>query len=243
MRLVAVGFDALGLQSFVDGGFFAGELLLDTEMEAYRGLRLNRLNFVSTLRAAANPKVWKIIKSVTVTSPVPGDFEGDGMQLGATYVVDRGGEVVYAHKQKYYGDIPTEQVLREAVLQCKHLKPQTKKHEKMAQNMMQSSDKNGLNMTQSVCKVTCAKSSAALAESLSAIAQCRISQNFTTTETCFSSQPYSVAQSCDMMKSCDVMKSFGVAQSCDMMQSCCVAQSCEEEDLGVDLNDDAGLMG
>lgn len=122
VRLVAVGFDAVGLQNFINGGFFSGELLLDTEMEAYRGLRLNRLGFVSTVKAAANPRVWKILKSVLLTNPIPGDFEGDGMQLGATYVVDKGGEVVFSQKQRFFGDIPSEEELQNAVLKCKHIR-------------------------------------------------------------------------------------------------------------------------
>lgn len=121
VRLVAIGFDTTGLQSFVNGGYFAGELLLDEEMKVYTGLRLNRLGFATTVEALMNPKVWKILKSVVITNPIPGDFEGDGMQLGAVLVIDKGGEVMFEQKQRYFGEVPSQTELKAAVLKCRHI--------------------------------------------------------------------------------------------------------------------------
>ena len=47
MRLVAIGFEALSLQSFVDGMYFNGEIFVDLTRATYRGLGLPSLGFVS----------------------------------------------------------------------------------------------------------------------------------------------------------------------------------------------------
>ena len=48
-----------------------------------------------------------------------GDFQGDGMQLGATFMVAKGGQVAFEHRQQHFGDFP---VLDEVGL-CVSLKP------------------------------------------------------------------------------------------------------------------------
>ena len=47
VRLIAIGFEAHGLQSFIDGKFFDGDVFVDLTKSCYRGLGLQNLGFVS----------------------------------------------------------------------------------------------------------------------------------------------------------------------------------------------------
>jgi hypothetical protein len=47
--LVAVGFEAHGLQSFVDGQFFDGDIYVDLTRASYKSLGLQNLGFVRDL--------------------------------------------------------------------------------------------------------------------------------------------------------------------------------------------------
>ncbi|WP_421019301.1 AhpC/TSA family protein, partial [Klebsiella pneumoniae] len=44
VRLVGVGPEALGLQEFLDGGYFSGELYLDESKQIYKELGFKRYN-------------------------------------------------------------------------------------------------------------------------------------------------------------------------------------------------------
>jgi hypothetical protein len=41
----------------------------------------------------------------------PGNLTGDGFQLGGTFIIDKGGRVLLAHRQQYYGhEVPLNTV-------------------------------------------------------------------------------------------------------------------------------------
>lgn len=49
----------------------------------------------------------RVSRALKIAKDIPyGDFQGDGMQLGATFVVNTGGEVVLEHRQQHFGDFP-----------------------------------------------------------------------------------------------------------------------------------------
>uniref|UniRef100_A0AC11B500 Peroxiredoxin like 2B n=1 Tax=Ovis aries TaxID=9940 RepID=A0AC11B500_SHEEP len=68
VRLVGVGPEALGLQEFLDGGYFAGELYLDESKQFYKELGFKRYNSLSILPAA----LGKPVRDVAAKSP--GDY-------------------------------------------------------------------------------------------------------------------------------------------------------------------------
>uniref|UniRef100_A0A2K6NV27 Peroxiredoxin like 2B n=1 Tax=Rhinopithecus roxellana TaxID=61622 RepID=A0A2K6NV27_RHIRO len=69
VRLVGVGPEALGLQEFLDGGYFAGELYLDESKQFYKELGFKRYNSLSILPAA----LGKPVRDVAAKKS-PGDY-------------------------------------------------------------------------------------------------------------------------------------------------------------------------
>ncbi|PNI31420.1 FAM213B isoform 7 [Pan troglodytes] len=68
VRLVGVGPEALGLQEFLDGDYFKGELYLDESKQLYKELGFKRYNSLSILPAA----LGKPVRDVAAKSP--GDY-------------------------------------------------------------------------------------------------------------------------------------------------------------------------
>uniref|UniRef100_A0A5G2QTY8 Prostamide/prostaglandin F synthase n=2 Tax=Sus scrofa TaxID=9823 RepID=A0A5G2QTY8_PIG len=68
VRLVGVGPEALGLQEFLDGGYFAGDLYLDESKQFYKELGFKRYSSLSILPAA----LGKPVRDVAAKSP--GDY-------------------------------------------------------------------------------------------------------------------------------------------------------------------------
>ncbi|XP_011933927.1 PREDICTED: prostamide/prostaglandin F synthase isoform X1 [Cercocebus atys] len=64
VRLVGVGPEALGLQEFLDGGYFAGELYLDESKQLYKELGFKRYNSLSILPAALGKPVRDVAAKV-----------------------------------------------------------------------------------------------------------------------------------------------------------------------------------
>ena len=44
-----------------------------------------------------------------------GDLKGDGMQLGATFIIEKGGKVLLEHRQKFYGDYLSRNAIRKVL--------------------------------------------------------------------------------------------------------------------------------
>jgi hypothetical protein len=50
----------------------------------------------------------RVARTLKMAKDIPyGDFQGDGMQLGATFLVDVGGNVLMDHRQQHFGDFPS----------------------------------------------------------------------------------------------------------------------------------------
>lgn len=56
---------------------------------------------------------------------IKGDLKGDGFQLGATLLIDKGGEVLYEYRQTSYGDHPSMDDLKAAFEKYDKLHPET----------------------------------------------------------------------------------------------------------------------
>ena len=111
VNVAAVGFEREGVEGF--GPYFPpASLYLDPERRAYAALHLQRLPMLTGLMAllSSTTRAWNAqVSAMGVT----GNFKGDGMQLGGTYIIGAGGEVWFEHVQKEFGDHPTvEQLLQ-----------------------------------------------------------------------------------------------------------------------------------
>lgn len=104
--LVAIGLEDYGIEEFVEGNFFSGELYIDQKYQSYKALGMGRVSALglpkhllsSTVRAA-NTKANE--------QGITGNMSGDGLQLGGTYVIEKGGRVLFEKKQTTFGDHPS----------------------------------------------------------------------------------------------------------------------------------------
>ncbi|KAJ9054194.1 hypothetical protein DSO57_1017157 [Entomophthora muscae] len=113
VRLVAVGFDVLGLYDFMAGGYWEWEILLDQDRSLHTALNLNKLPISSGLK--------NLISATTIAATsaahkagIIGDFKGDAFQLGGTFVIEKGtGIVLYEHRQTGTGSFTSVKELYE----------------------------------------------------------------------------------------------------------------------------------
>uniref|UniRef100_A0A2K5WTP1 Prostamide/prostaglandin F synthase n=1 Tax=Macaca fascicularis TaxID=9541 RepID=A0A2K5WTP1_MACFA len=96
VRLVGVGPEALGLQEFLDGGYFAGELYLDESKQLYKELGFKRYNSLSILPAALGKPVRDVAAKAKAVG-IQGNLSGDLLQSGGLLVVSKGGDKVLLH--------------------------------------------------------------------------------------------------------------------------------------------------
>nr|XP_055205333.1 prostamide/prostaglandin F synthase isoform X4 [Gorilla gorilla gorilla] len=82
VRLVGVGPEALGLQEFLDGDYFAGELYLDESKQLYKELGFKRYNSLSILPAALGKPVRDVAAKAVPTPDRPRLLASRGTCLG-----------------------------------------------------------------------------------------------------------------------------------------------------------------
>ncbi|CAI5990235.1 unnamed protein product [Closterium sp. NIES-65] len=109
VRVVAIGLDHLGMDEFIDGGYWKGELYIDDGKRAYRALQLKSISLWQVAYQLLFDKTVK--KSLGDTANVKGDLAGDGLQLGATFVFDKGGKLLHDLRQVTVADHPSPEEL------------------------------------------------------------------------------------------------------------------------------------
>lgn len=99
VRFVGVGVEELGVEEFVAGKFFDGELYVDTKKQSYAALgfkRYNMLNVFGAVLSSAGRSAYAKAKEMNLG----GNMSGDGYQNGGTLVVDKGGKLLLFYKQE-----------------------------------------------------------------------------------------------------------------------------------------------
>jgi len=91
--MVAVGVEELGVQEFVDGKFWAGELYVDTKKQIYKDMKYKRLGFIGAIGSILGKKGRDMIAQAKKEG-IDGDLKGDGYQNGGSIIVSKGGEKV-----------------------------------------------------------------------------------------------------------------------------------------------------
>lgn len=113
VRVVGIGLEPLGMDEFVEGGFWKGELYLDNGKKSYQALSLKSTGILGALSMIFLNKAVKA--ELDKYKSIPGNLKGDGMQLGATFVFDKGGAMVLDYRQRDFGDHPTPEALLKAL--------------------------------------------------------------------------------------------------------------------------------
>lgn len=103
MRLVGVGLEELGVEEFIEGGWFKGELFIDSSKEAYKKIGFRRLN-VFTLGPSMLAKKTRDALSKSKELNITGNLKGDGWQNGGTFVIDTSGKALLKFRQESPGE-------------------------------------------------------------------------------------------------------------------------------------------
>ncbi|KAF6019006.1 hypothetical protein EB796_022682 [Bugula neritina] len=89
--MIGIGLEELGVEEFVQGKFFDGELYIDTKKQCYKDMQYNRLSLFAVLRQLFT----KLARDrYSESKKLGGDLKGDGLQNGGTLVVEKGGKVL-----------------------------------------------------------------------------------------------------------------------------------------------------
>lgn len=98
VRLVGVGVEELGVEEFVQGKFWAGELYIDEKKQSYSALGFRRLGYFATAGALLSKALRAGMKKAS-DQGITGNIKGDGFQNGGTIIVDKDGKVLFEYKQ------------------------------------------------------------------------------------------------------------------------------------------------
>ncbi len=94
--------------------------LSNPDQSAYQEFNIGKINAQDVF----NPASWRAWRNVMLKGYKPGSTNGqDGMQLGATFIIDTDGRVLLSHYDKFMGDHPKMNQLQAVV---KDLHPQVK---------------------------------------------------------------------------------------------------------------------
>jgi len=114
VRNVGVGLEELGLQDFVDGGFFNGELFVDVGKKTYTDIGYKRYGMAGVMLSLLNKKARDAMAKNRQDN-LPSNLKGDGLQTGGTLVVSKGGgEVLLDFRQ----DNPADHVANSEILRA-----------------------------------------------------------------------------------------------------------------------------
>ncbi|XP_067423243.1 prostamide/prostaglandin F synthase [Emydura macquarii macquarii] len=113
VHLVAVGPESVGVEEFISGNYFKGELYLDETKKCYNDLGFKRYNALSIVPAALGKPVREVVTKANAEG-IQGNFNGDLLQSGGTIIVSQGGEKLLLHFiQESPGDyVPLETIIK-----------------------------------------------------------------------------------------------------------------------------------
>lgn len=110
IRLVGIGLGYNSLDGFLESRVWEGlELYVDDGKKMYKALGLGEGNIKMVL-----DKNVRDAKAKADKLNVGGNYSGDGMQLGGTYVF-QDDKILYEYQQQKYGDHPTRENLLKAL--------------------------------------------------------------------------------------------------------------------------------
>lgn len=99
-KLIGVGVEKLGVEEFIEGNFFSGDLYIDEGKKSYADLGFNRMGIMGIFGAVIS-RAARAAQNRAKALGLGGDLKGDGYQNGGALVVEKGGEkplLVYVQK-------------------------------------------------------------------------------------------------------------------------------------------------
>lgn len=113
VRLIGIGLEWLGLEDFVKGNFFKGDLFIDDDQKSYRAMGYARMSTPwSLFGGLINMTSFSAGLQATLKG-LGGNMWGDGFQNGGMIIVEGGGnKVIFSYKQDGPADhVPNDEIL------------------------------------------------------------------------------------------------------------------------------------
>jgi len=95
-KLIGVGLEKLGVEDFIAGNFFNGDLYVDEGKKSYSALGFKVSSYLSLFPAILG-SVARKMQARAKALGLPSNMEGDGFQKGGALIVEKGGA-----KQLYF---------------------------------------------------------------------------------------------------------------------------------------------
>ena len=114
VRLIGVGVEPLGVEDFIAGGFFDGELYIDMNKGSYKAMDFSRMS-KGGLFGAVMSKSARAFQKRAKALKVDGDKKGDWYQYGGAIVVDENGKDLFVFKQKEAPEHPENEDIMKAL--------------------------------------------------------------------------------------------------------------------------------
>uniref|UniRef100_A0A914A044 Prostamide/prostaglandin F synthase n=1 Tax=Patiria miniata TaxID=46514 RepID=A0A914A044_PATMI len=104
IRLIGIGLEEFGLQEFVEGKFWDGELYVDLKKQTYAAIGYKRFSYWNILAAVFSKKAREALNK-SKAQGITGNMKGDGLGTGGVLIVSEGGkQVLLDFKQSSPGD-------------------------------------------------------------------------------------------------------------------------------------------
>jgi len=114
VRLIGIGLEKLGVDEFIEGKFFDGELYIDQGMKTFKSLNFKRLNILNLAKAMVSSKARQAMDKGKKMA-LGGDLKGDGWQNGGLMVIEAtGSDFLFEFKQ----DNPADHAENSDILQA-----------------------------------------------------------------------------------------------------------------------------
>ena len=114
--MIGIGLESLGLEEFLEGKYFAGELFIDKKKASYDLLGFQQLGLTELLTSVLSRK-WMEAGARAFSRNLGGNLtQGDGYQKGGCLVVGAGGDpVLFSFIQEDPADHPDNKTILEAL--------------------------------------------------------------------------------------------------------------------------------
>ncbi|XP_021955816.1 prostamide/prostaglandin F synthase [Folsomia candida] len=106
VKNIGVGLEEFGLEEFVEGKFFNGDLYVDIEKKTYQDLGYKRYGTFGVMMSLFS-KTARDALAKNKVDKLESNLKGDGLQTGGTLVITKGGDQVLLD---YRQDNPADQV-------------------------------------------------------------------------------------------------------------------------------------
>jgi len=103
VKLVGVGLEELGLEEFIEGKFFQGDLYINEKKQSYNELGFKRFGFLGLFPAVLS-RLSRAAQSRAKSLGLGGNMAGDGYQNGGALVVSESGATLFHYVQEEAAD-------------------------------------------------------------------------------------------------------------------------------------------